>query len=319
MDSAVRIGSGEFTYEVEVGWEKLPAGYTWREAVAVAVDSRDRVYVFSRRDEPNVTVFDSDGTYVDSWGEGVFAGAHGLTIGPDDTIFCADNVGHTVRKCRLDGEVLMTLGEPGEPAPAFGGDPFNACTHVALDPETGDIYVADGYSNARVHKSSPDGSLLFSWGVPGTEPGEFNCVHNIATDKDGYVYVCDRENSRVQVFDSAGKLEAVWNNIHRPCAIFITERQQIFIGELGGGSAFNRYAPGIGPRLSVYNTSGERLARIGESGYGFEPGQFAAPHGIALDSKGDIYVAEVAWTGMSHYTTPTDGVRTLQKLVKASR
>ena len=95
----------------------------------------------------------------------------------------------------------MTIGTPGKPAPAFSGDPFNRCTHTALSPK-GEIYVSDGYQNARVHKYAPDGKLLLSWGEPGTAPGEFNLVHNIACDDDGWVYVADRENHRVQVFDA---------------------------------------------------------------------------------------------------------------------
>ena len=177
--------------------------------------------------------------------------------------------------------------------------------------------MSDGYANARVHKYSPDGKLLFSWGGPGTDEGEFSIPHNIATDKDGYVYVADRENHRVQVFDSQGKYETQFNNLHRPCGIYISEEQHIYIGELGSGMAVTKDVPNIGPRITVLDTSGKRLARIGHLGYGLGVGQFIAPHGICLDSRGDIYVGEVAWTNISHTEEPPEKVRSLQKLVKS--
>ncbi len=314
MVSAVKLGSGRFTYEVAVGWEKLPPGYSWREVAAVAVDSKDRVYVFNRGEHPMI-VFDSQGNFIKSWGEGVFTRPHGLTLGPDDTLYCTDDGDHTVRQCTLDGKVLMTIGVPGKPAEPYSGRPFNRCTHVALDPRSGDLYVSDGYGNARVHKFSPDGKLLLSWGAPGTDPGEFNIVHNIATDQDGWVYVADRENHRVQVFDRNGRFETIWATVHRPCALYMSGEQHLYVGELGWGMAVNRNTPNIGPRVSVMTTRGERLARIG-NGYGLGVGQFIAPHGIALDSRGNIYVGEVAWTNISHYETPPANVRSLQKLVK---
>ena len=316
MVSAVKLGSGRFTYEVAVDWETLPPGYSWTDAAAVAVDSSDRVYVFNRGEHPMI-VFDRDGKFLHSWGEGVFGRPHGVTIGPDDTLFCTDDGDHTVRQCTLDGKVLMTLGVPGKSAPYQSGDPFHRCTDVALDPKTGEIYVSDGYGNSSVHKYSPDGRHLFKWGSPGTDPGEFNIVHNIATDKDGNVYVADRENHRVQIFDDSGKFQDQWVSMHRPCAIFISEEQHVYIGELGAGMNVNRNMPNIGPRISVYDTSGQRLARIGHLGFGTDTGQFVAPHGICLDSKDDLYLGEVAWTHMNNTGEPSPGIRSFQKLVKA--
>ena len=316
MVSTVELGTGEFTYQVAVDWEKLPPGYSWREVAAVAVDSKDRVWVFNRGDHPMIA-FDTDGNFLDSWGEGVFTTPHGLTLGPDDTVYCTDNGDHTVRQFTLDGKLLMTIGEPGKPSDLYSGHPFNGCTDVALDPKTGDLYISDGYGNARVHKYSPDGRLLFSWGSPGSDPGEFSVVHNIATDKDGYVYVADRELHRVQVFDSKGRFQTQWNDLHRPCALYISQEQHVYIGELGWGLMDTFHLPNIGPRITVMNTRGERLARIGHLGWGLEAGQFIAPHGIGLDSKGGIYLAEVAWLNIKNYREPPDQVRSFQKLVKA--
>ena len=315
MVSTVKIGSGRFTYEIAVDWEKLPPGYTWTDAAAVATDTQDRVYVFNRGEHPMI-VFDREGNFIKSWGEGVFTRAHGLTFAPDGTLYCTDDGDHTVRQCTLDGEVLMTIGTPGQAADLYGGQPFNRCTHVAIDPRTGDLYVSDGYGNARVHKYSPDGKLLFSWGEPGTAPGQFNIVHNIATDGNGYVYVADRENHRVQVFDSQGRYETQWVNLHRPCALYISDEQHVYIGELGYGMSVNRDHPNIGPRITVMDTSGERLAVVGHLGFGQDVGQFMAPHGLCLDSRDNIYVGEVAWTNANNNNLPADGVRSFQKLVK---
>ncbi len=315
MVSTVKIGSGRFTYEIAVNWERLPPGYSWTDAAAVATDSQDRVYVFNRGEHPMI-VFDSEGNFIKSWGEGVFTRAHGLTFAPDGTLYCTDDGDHTVRQCTLDGEVLMTIGTPGQAADLYGGQPFNRCTHVAIDPRTGDLYVSDGYGNARVHKYSPDGKLLFSWGEPGTDPGQFNIVHNIATDGNGYVYVADRENHRVQVFDSQGRYETQWVNLHRPCALYISDEQHVYIGELGYGMSVNRDHPNIGPRITVMDTSGERLAVVGHLGFGQDVGQFMAPHGLCLDSRDNIYVGEVAWTNANNNNLPADGVRSFQKLVK---
>ena len=314
MVTTTRLGAGEFQYEVAFDWESMPPGYSWREATSVAVDSQDRVYVFNRGDNP-MMVFDSEGKFLRAWGEGLFTRPHGVTVGPDDTVYCTDDDGQTVRHCTSDGKVLMTIGEPGKPAEYMGGVPFNRCTDVALDQKTGDLYVSDGYGNARVHKYSPDGKLLFSWGSPGADPGEFNIVHNIATDREGYVYVADRENHRIQVFDSNGRYETQFVNLHRPCAIYVSEARQLFVGELGSGMNVNRDLPNIGPRITVLDSSGERLARLGQ-GYGFEAGEFIGPHGIAVDSTGAIYLAEVSHTLLTNLGEDPAGVRSFRKLSK---
>ena len=315
MAKGATLGSGQFAYEVIVNWEKLPDGVGWRETAGVITDADDNVYVFSRGDHPMV-VFDKDGNFIKTWGEGVFTRAHGVSTGPNDTLYCTDDGDHTVRQCTLDGEVLMTIGVPNRPADAHSGKPFNRCTHVATDPANGDLFISDGYGNGNVHKFTADGQFIKTWGSPGTDPGQFNIVHNIATDRDGYVYVCDRENHRVQVFDRDGNLEDVWHNLHRPCAIYISDDQRVYVGELGWGMAVNRNTPNIGPRVAIMTTSGKVLERLG-NGFGLQPGQFIAPHGICLDSEMSIYVAEVAHTNISHTETPPPNVRAFQKLARA--
>src|SRR5246127_1393030 len=186
------VGSGDYRYRVNADWAKLPDGWSFKEVGGVGVDSHDNVYVFNRGDHP-MMVFDRDGNFLRSWGEGQYPRAHGVHVTPDDTMFLTDDGGHFVRKVTLDGKVLLELGVPGKPAP----------------------YVSDGYGNSRVHKYAPDGKLQMSWGGPGTGEGEFNIVHNICCDADGWVYIADRENHRVQLFDGNGKYERQWKNRHR--------------------------------------------------------------------------------------------------------
>ena len=227
------------------------------DCAAVGVDRQNRVYAFNRGEHP-VAVFDAEGNLLRTWGEGVFRRPHGVHMGPDDTIWLTDDGDHTVRKCTLDGKVLMTLGVPGEPKPYMSGEPFHRCTHTALSPQ-GDLYVSDGYGNARIHKYTPDGKLLMSWGEPGTDPGQFNVPHNICCDPDGWLYVADRENHRVQVFDGNGKFETQWNNLHRPNGMCMAGGRDplFYIGEGGPSGEINRDWPNIGPRVSIHYFQGQ--------------------------------------------------------------
>ena len=316
------LGSGQHRYRVVEDWAKLPEGWEFKDAAAVAVDSKDRVYVFNRGEHP-MMVFDREGNFLKSWGEGRYPRAHGLHIDANDILYLTDDGGHVVRKCSTDGKVLLELGVPGKPAPYMSGEPFHRCTHTALSPK-GEIYVSDGYGNARVHKYSPDGKLLLSWGSPGTDPGQFNIAHNIVTDAEGWVYVADRENHRVQVFDGNGKYETQWVNMSRPCGLYCCRGAQLkfIIGELGPGMPVNRNMPNIGPRLSIVDGKGKTLARLGgEAGPGLETGKFIAPHGLAVDSRGDIYVGEVSYTEFPKAFPDTKipwRMRSLQKLEKVA-
>jgi hypothetical protein len=154
----VILGEGRYRYRVVEGWGALPPGFTYLDDAAVCVDSKDNVYVFNRGAHP-VIVFDRDGRFLRSWGEDIgFVNAHGAATGPDDMLYLTDDFGAAVRKCTPQGTVVLTIGTPGKPAPRFSGDPFNRCTHTALSPQ-GDIYVSDGYQNARVHKYAPTENL----------------------------------------------------------------------------------------------------------------------------------------------------------------
>ncbi len=316
----VIVGSGDYTYRVIEGWEKLPPDWTLGDVAAIGIDKRDRVYAFNRGEHPMV-VFDRDGTFITSWGEGIFNRPHGVHMGPDDTIYCTDDGDHTVRKCTLEGKVLLEIGVPNKPAAYVSGEPFNRCTHTALSPSN-EIYVSDGYGNARVHKYDPSGRLLFSWGEPGTDPGQFNIPHNIHCCADGWVYVADRENHRIQVFDGKGRYETQWNNMHRPSGLYMTPGKCpiCYIGEIGPYQPVNHEMPGLGPRVSILDHKGKLLARLARTpSRGTGPGQFISPHGLAVDSHGDIYVGEVAYTAWKSNFPETPRpkvVRSLQKFEK---
>jgi DNA-binding beta-propeller fold protein YncE len=307
----------EFRYDVDARWEKLPAGIAHRDVSAVGIDSADRVYLLTRFDS-NVLVYEPDGTFITAWGGDGFTNPHGLTVGPDDSVWTADNGDHTVRKFSPDGKPLLTLGRPGQPSDtgrAKGGpfvvhnvetvlrpgDPFNACTNLAIN-SAGRVYVADGYGNCRIHVFSPDGELLRSWGEVGVGPGEFHLPHGIAVGPDDRVHVCDRENDRIQVFDPDGNFLTEWTDVQRPCHIAIDPQGYSYVAELwrpkGKGSFTRGFMREDHPgRVTIFDRDGAIVARWGASTVSrTAPGNFIAPHGIAVDSRGDLYVAEVSYT-----------------------
>lgn len=318
METALIIGSGDYRYSIE-SWPTLPAGWVLGDVAGVAVSDKDEIYLFTRGERP-LLVFDSAGNLLRHWGEGQFIRPHGIDIGPDGTIYCTDDGAHVVRTFTPEGKELLRIGLPGEPEPMMSGLPFNKCTHTALSPG-GDIYVSDGYGNARIHKYSPNGKLLFSWGGPGISPGEFNFPHNIVSDADGWLYVADRENHRVQVFNGDGKFETQWHSLHRPCALCKTNGTNplFYVGELGPSLAANITFPNLGPRISVVAADGSIVARIGDEVAGLETNQFVAPHGIAVDSLGNIYLGEVSYTAWPQFFPGQDlpdTLRTMRKLVR---
>jgi DNA-binding beta-propeller fold protein YncE len=310
------LGSGDYVYEEVVDWAKLPDGWTFQDAPDVVVDAQDRVYVFNRGEHPMV-VFEPDGTFITSWGEGFFVRPHGVTLGPDGALYCVDDGAHCIYKCSLDGQVLATIGTPGQPAPRLSGKPFNQPTKVAFHPRSGNLYIADGYGNGRVHVFSPAGECLFSWGSHGSDPGQFNLVHSIAMDGKGRVYIADRENHRVQVFDDQGNYLEQWNNLHRPCGLHIDG--ETAYGQLLTHLSVNADYPNLGACVTIHDLSGRRLARLGDAFAGEGPGQFTTPHGLAVDSRGDVYVGEVAWNAYGSRLDPPRMARCFRKLVKVSR
>ncbi|MGI5157449.1 peptidyl-alpha-hydroxyglycine alpha-amidating lyase family protein [Microbispora sp. CA-102843] len=309
-------------FEVTATWERLPEALAHRDVSAVGTDSGDRVYLLTRYDG-RVLVYERDGTFVGEWGSGVFTQPHGLTVSPDDHIWCVDNGDHTVRKFTRDGRLLLTLGTPGVPSDtghAFGrpvavhnvetvrrpAGPFNGCTNVAVA-EDGDVFVADGYGNCRVHHFTAEGEFVRSWGTVGTGPGQFHLPHCIRLTGDGMLLVGDRENDRIQIFDRDGTWAGQWTDVRRPSDIAIDRDGTVYVAEMWrppGKASFVRAAtdrdqPG---RVTVLDRRGRVLDRWGTGGPSDRPpargtvGTFVAPHGIAVDSHGDVYVAEVTYS-----------------------
>ena len=323
------VGCGELTYQPIVDWARLPRPWELGEVTGVATDSQDRVFVFSRTEHP-LLVFDADGRFLHSWGEGQFKRPHGIFIDPNDAVYCTDDLDHTVRKFSPEGDLLLTLGESGCPSDTGAksvdyrnirraGPPFNFPTNLATSPD-GELYVTDGYGNARVHKFSADGNLLCSWGEAGPGPGQFRVPHGIAVHRNGTVFVADRENSRIQLFSPDGIFLDAWNDVARPCQLYIDARNHIYVAELGyraGVFPGDEMPPdGIGGRVSVFTDSGMLLARWGGGDHPCDPGDFFAPHGIWVDSRGDIYVSEVNYTAGIARGVIGHESHTLQKFVR---
>jgi len=328
-------GLHRIEYEVLEGWEKLPEGWSLTEVAGVAVDSHDRVYVFCRGEHP-VIVFDKEGKFLDAWGEGQFVRPHGIYISPTDELFLVDDEAHSVYLYSLDGKQLMKIG--GTPSDTgFGRDespvmqaagPFNWVTNVAQAPD-GTLYAADGYGNARVHRFAADGTLMNSWGSPGGDYGQFNLPHGIGVDRSGRVYVCDRENSRIQIFSGDGEFIQAWDWVSRPSDIFIDDQETIYISELGflvGNKPTKHFRtrfyapPGHEPiaRVTVCTPDGEIIHRFGGP-QALLPGNFIAPHGLWADSEGSLYVGEVTRTsGGGQFYAPDNplGAHCFQKFIR---
>src|SRR5436305_774723 len=191
--------------------DTMPDGWKFGRVSAVSSDSAGNVYVFQRGKKADpLIVFDPKGKYLRSWGRGDFGSPHGLRIDKDDNVFVTDTVRHQVMKYTKTGELLLTLGTKN----TAGTDDktFNRPTDIAFA-GNGDFYVSDGYGNLRVMKFSRDGKLLLTWGKPGRGPGEFQVPHSIQADSKGLVYVSDRENNRIQIFDADGKFLKQWSNL----------------------------------------------------------------------------------------------------------
>jgi DNA-binding beta-propeller fold protein YncE len=317
-------------FEVRAGWGELPAGWRFVEVAGVATDSLDRVFVFNRGEHP-VMIFDRDGRFASSWGENLFVRPHGITIGPDDAVYCTDDLDHTVRRFTPNGTLLLTLGTSGCPSDTGAtsqdfrtirraGPPFHYPTNLALAAD-GSLYIADGYGNASIHRFSQDGRHLLSWGEPGGGPGQFRVPHGIAVGPDGTVVVADRENSRLQFFSPAGQFLTEWTEIARPCQVVVDAGWFVYVAELGykAGMWPGTTTPSplaTGGRVSVFDSSGRLLARWGGGSNPCAPGHFFAPHDLCLDSRGDLYVGEVTQSaGGNRGAVPSD-CHALQKFAR---
>lgn len=305
--------TGDLTYDVLADWERLPPEHRHADVAGVDVGPDDRVYLLTRH-ENRVLVYDRTGTFVETWGDGIFTTPHGLTVAPDGTVYCVDCGDHTVRRFSPDGTLLQTLGTPGVATDtgyhrgkavvhlvetvARPAGPFNGCTNLTVAP-TGDLYVADGYGNCRVHRFTAAGELVSSWGGIGVGPGDFHLPHGILATPDGRILVGDRENDRIQVFDLDGVYVTSWTDVQRPTDLAVDREGLVYVSELWRPRGTASFTRGTTPvdlpgRVTVFDPAGSVVARWGAStAMPGAPGNFVAPHAIAVDSAGDVYVGEV--------------------------
>ncbi len=290
------VGAGKFTYTYIQDWAKMPTGQSLDTVSAIATDSQDRVYAFQRA-EPPVVIFNRNGEFLSSWGNGNFVDPHGLFI-KDDIVYLTDREGSTAMRYTLDGKPLQIIGTLGEYSdtgcevtgavcPRSAG-PFNYITEMVPHP-SGDLYISDGYRNARVHRFSKDGTLVSSWGEPGKGgPNEFHLPHSLVVGQDGRIYLCDRENSRIQVFSAEGEYITMWTDMQRPLDISQDLEGNFVISE--------RVREDGGPaQMSVLDGEGNVLARW--------PSRSA--HGSWVDAHGDIYLALTAERSIDKYVRQT--------------
>ena len=285
MTTTSTVGSGKYTYTMDENWAKVPEGWSM-PAAAVYGDSKDRVYCFNRDPDHPIVIFDREGNYVSHWGAGVVEFAHSILLDKDDNVWLVDRDRGQVLKFTSDGKELMTIGtkgfrsETGADNTVFGsngykdvvkgGDPFNLPAGIALN-DAGEIFIADGYANSRVHKFSPEGKHIMSWGEPGTGPGQFNLPHGVWIDRRGRVLVADRENDRVQVFTQDGEYISTWpTKLIGPALLFVDDEDTVYIPEHNGGL------------FSILNLDGERLAQWGSEIH-------RSCHGVWADSHKDLY------------------------------
>jgi sugar lactone lactonase YvrE len=298
-------------------WGQLPPGRTWGSTSAVDIDpDGTSVWVAERcgafappnRMKPGVPFacdgsslapvlkFDSVGKLVKSFGEGLFIFPHGIHVDRDGNVWVTDGLGkdgkgHQVFKFSPDGKILMTLGKAG--IAGSGPDEFNAPSAVVVAP-SGDIFVADGHggnTNARIVKFSKDGTFIKTWGKKGSAPGDLDIPHAIAMDSQGRLFVGDRQNNRIQIFDQDGKFLDQWAQFSRPSGIYIDKNDVIYVADSESES------------VSKNHDGWKRGIRVGSAKDGtvtaFIPDPVekttgtSAAEGVAADAMGNIFGAEV--------------------------
>jgi sugar lactone lactonase YvrE len=277
-----KVRAADQKYQLVENWAQLPPGMQWGVMSAVDIDSHGTIYAF-KRSEPGekagamssmVMVIDPHGKFLRSWGEHTFMSAHGLRVLRDGFIWITDKTGDQVFKFSPDGELLMTLGKKGVAGDNDSTDALNGPSDVVIG-KNGDIFVSDGEStNTRVVKFSKDGKFIKCWGTKGSGPGELNLPHNIAMDSEGRLYVADRTNKRIQVFDQDGKYLDQMTQFGAPAAIFITKDDMLYV---------------VAGAPENWLTIGTKDGKVLDKVEGLN-----APHWVAVDSSGAVYIAEVA-------------------------
>jgi NHL repeat-containing protein len=272
----------KYTVQIRFGEEPdtMPPGMKFGRVSGVTTDPQGNVYVFKRDPATDqVVVFDSRGAYLRSWGKGMFGRPHGLRIDREANVWATDDAGHQVFKFTREGQLLLTLGTKGVP----GSDPktFNRPTDLAWDSQ-GNLYVSDGYGNARIVKFDRTGRYLTAWGTAGDQPGQFRVPHSIAVDSKDRVYVSDRENNRIQIFDSSGTLIKIWEHLGCTQGLFITSRDEMWILTHRNNTENITYDTLAGQLMKIDLESGKILGALESPG-----------HMITVANSGDIYVASL--------------------------
>lgn len=270
-------------YHLVEHWAQLPAGTAWGVMSWVSVDARDNVYAY-QRDEPTskVLVFDSNGKFLRSWGDGQFPYPHSLRVLRDGFVWLTDRKAQQLFKFTPEGKQLMSIGKKGVAGDNTSQDTFNGVSDVVMAP-TGNLFVSDGEGgNTRVVKFTGDGKFIKTWGTKGSGPGEMSGPHCVTMDSGGRVYVCDRGNKRIQVFDQDGTYVSEMRQFGTPVSIAFDRNDTMFVA-----------APAPENKVTI----GTKDGRVLETIDGLD-----SAHGLAVDSRGNIYVAESAGKAVLKYT-----------------
>jgi sugar lactone lactonase YvrE len=273
--------------------DTMPDGWKFGRVSSVASDSDGNVYVFQRGKKADpLIVFSHEGKYLRSWGKGMFGNPHAIRVDSANNVWITDNGDHQVMKFTREGKLMMTLGIKGK----SGADDktFFKPTDIAFA-RNGDFYVSDGYGNSRVVKFSKEGKYLMAWGKRGNGPGEFRLPHSIAVDSKGLVYVSDRENNRIQIFDANGKFLKEWTHLGAAQNIFITPDDQLWMITHRDWTEILTYDTLAGRIMHVDLASGRILGAMESPG-----------HWIDVNKNGDIYIGSLTGNVFRWYPGWTD-------------
>jgi sugar lactone lactonase YvrE len=283
-------------YEVDTNWPQKPANIKWDAVPGVVLDQKGHIWI-STRFKPQVQEYDANGRFLRGWGDEIIKTMHYLRFDNEGNIWVADCGRHVMRKFTQSGKLLMTLGtldEPGEDEKHL-----NAPTDIAITP-TGEMFVSDGYGNTRIVHFDPKGRFIKAWGSRGVGPGQFTLPHSIAIDSAGRLYVADRSNVRVQIFDQNGKFLDQWRNIVLPWGLCVTEKDEIWVcGSSPMQLLKSDASVGAPPKdqlIMKFNPQGKllQLWAIPKGMDGREKtGELNWVHGIALDSQGNLFLGDI--------------------------
>lgn len=294
----------EIRFESVPNFLKFPANLYMGEGIGVATNSKGHVFVYTRSQETRLFEFDQKGNFVREIGEGLygFAFAHAVRVDPQDNIWAVDEGSNMVIKFNPEGRVVLLLGRRPEPTDAGAATPaasastpgpyfFDRPTDVAWD-AAGNIFVADGYGNSRVVKYDKDGRFIASVGTHGAEPGQLNTPHTIAADAKGNIYVGDRGNSRIQVFDNDLKLKAIYDKIGAPWAVCITPGPHQYLYSSNSNPDTNNAELGaVTGEIYKMELDGTILGKFGTAGK--QLGQFSTTHEIDCRNENELLVSEI--------------------------